>query len=68
MMRTMIFGAGSDLGVHIDGASLGPIQLMNDLASFYKGETMMFEQDKSIIKNTPIKIVIILNLSNLILS
>ena len=40
-MRTMIFGAGSDLGVHIDGASLGPIQLMNDLASFYQGESMM---------------------------
>ena len=50
-MRTMIFGAGSDLGVHIDGASLGPIQLMNDLASFYQGESMMFEQDKSIIKS-----------------
>ena len=50
-MRTMIFGAGSDLGVHIDGASLGPIQLMNDLTSFYQGESMMFEQDKSIIKS-----------------
>ena len=30
-MRTMIFGAGTDLGVNIDGASLGPVQLMNDL-------------------------------------
>lgn len=50
-MRTMIFGAGTDLGVHIDGASLGPKQLMNDLASFYKGESMMFEQDPSIIKS-----------------
>ncbi len=50
-MRTMIFGAGTDLGVHIDGASLGPIQLMNDLKAFYQGESMMFEQDKDIIKS-----------------
>ena len=49
-MRTMIFGAGTDLGVNIDGASLGPVQLMNDLKVFYKGESMMFEQDKDIIK------------------
>ena len=48
-MRTMIFGAGTDLGVHIDGASLGPVQLMNDLKSFYKGESILFEQDKDII-------------------
>ena len=33
-MRTMIFGAGTDLGVHIDGASLGPRQLINDINSF----------------------------------
>ena len=50
-MRTMIFGAGTDLGVHIDGASLGPVQLMNDLKAFYQGESMMFEQDKDIIKS-----------------
>ena len=50
-MRTMIFGAGTDLGVNIDGASLGPVQLMNDLQAFYKGESMMFEQDKDIIKS-----------------
>ena len=50
-MRTMIFGAGTDLGVNIDGASLGPVQLMNDLKAFYKGESMMFEQDKDIIKS-----------------
>lgn len=47
----MIFGAGTDLGVHIDGASLGPKQLMNDLQAFYKGESMMFEADKTIIKS-----------------
>ncbi len=50
-MRTMIFGAGSDLGVHIDGASLGPKQLMNDINTFYKGESMLFQQDANIIKS-----------------
>lgn len=50
-MRTIIFGAASDLGVHIDGANLGPVQLMNDLNTFYKGEKMMFEKDSSIIKS-----------------
>ena len=50
-MRPMIFGAGTDLGVHIDGAQLGPVQLMNDLKSFYKGESMLFERDKDIIKS-----------------
>lgn len=50
-MRPMIFGAGTDLGVHIDGAQLGPVQLMNDLTSFYKGESMLFERDKDIIKS-----------------
>ena len=50
-MRTMIFGAGTDLGVHIDGANLGPVQLMNDLKAFYKGESMLFERDKNIIKS-----------------
>ncbi len=50
-MKTMIFGAGSDLGVHIDGAHLGPIQLMNDLKSFYKGESMSFIQYENIIKS-----------------
>jgi len=50
-MRTMIFGAGTDLGVHIDGANLGPVQLMNDLKAFYQGESMLFERDKEIIKS-----------------
>ena len=47
----MIFGAGTDLGVNMDGASLGPIQLMNDIKQFYKGEAMMFQQDKNKIKS-----------------
>ena len=50
-MRTMIFGAGTDLGVHIDGANLGPVQILNDLKAFYKGESMLFERDKDIIKS-----------------
>ncbi len=50
-MRTMIFGACTDLGVHIDGANLGPIQLMNDLKAFYQGESILLEQDKDIIKS-----------------
>lgn len=50
-MRTIIFGACSDLGVHIDGSRLGPTQLMNDLKSFYSGESIMIEADKSIIKS-----------------
>lgn len=47
----MIFGAGTDLGVHIDGANLGPVQLMNDLKAFYQGESILFERDKEIIKS-----------------
>lgn len=50
-MRPIIFGAGTDLGVHIDGAQLGPVQLMNDIKSFYTGESMLFERDKDIIKS-----------------
>jgi len=50
-MRTMIFGAGSDLGVHIDGAHLGPVQLMNDLKAFYKGESTILKKDEDIIKS-----------------
>ncbi|MBQ2640355.1 MAG: arginase family protein [Bacilli bacterium] len=50
-MKTIIFGAGSDLGVHIDGASLGPGQLINDLQSFYKGEIKLYKQDINIIKS-----------------
>ena len=50
-MRTVIFGAGSDLGVHIDGASLGPEQLINDITPFFKGEILPFKQDSEIIKS-----------------
>ena len=50
-MRTMIFGAGTDLGVHIDGANLGPTQLLNDIKSFYKGESITLNAGKTIIKS-----------------
>lgn len=50
-MKTIIFGAGTDLGVHIDGAKLGPIQLMNDIKSFYKGESIVLSQNEQIIKS-----------------
>ena len=50
-MKTFIAGAGSDLGVHIDGAHLGPVQLMNDLKGFYKGESFSLVQDENIIKS-----------------
>ena len=50
-MRTMIFGACTDLGTHIDGAHLGPVQLMNDLKSFYKGESIIQGTDPNIIKS-----------------
>ncbi len=51
IMKTIIVGAGSDLGVHIDGAHLGPVQLMNDLKGFYQGESISFIQREDIIKS-----------------
>ena len=50
-METVVIGAGSDLGVHIDGAKLGPGQLINDIKSFYYGESVLYQQDEEIIKS-----------------
>ena len=50
-MEIIVMGAGSDLGVHIDGAKLGPGQLINDIKSFYNGESLLFQQDNEIIKS-----------------
>lgn len=50
-MKSIIVGAGSDLGVHIDGAHLGPAQLINDVKNFYQGEIFSFSQDETIIKS-----------------
>lgn len=50
-MKTIVIGAASDLGVHIDGAHLGPVQLMNDIKSFYQGEEEILLQDEGILKS-----------------
>ncbi len=50
-MKTFIIGAGSDLGVHIDGSALGPVQLINDMKSFYEGDSITILQDENIIKS-----------------
>lgn len=50
-MKSIIIGAGSDLGVHIDGSSLGPVQLINDIKSFYNGETTTIMQEDDILKS-----------------
>ena len=50
-MKAIVIGAGSDLGVHIDGAKLGSAQLLNDLQSFYKGEVASFQQPDDVIKS-----------------
>jgi len=50
-MNPIIIGAGSDLGVHIDGSSLGPEQLINDIKTFYNGQIIKLDQDKNIIKS-----------------
>ena len=50
-MEIIVLGAGSDLGVHIDGAKLGPGQLINDIKSFYNGETLLLQQGDDIIKS-----------------
>lgn len=50
-MKTLVIGAGSDLGVHIDGAHIGPVQLSSDLQSFYKGDRISFVQDEGILKS-----------------
>lgn len=50
-MKSVVIGASSDLGVHIDGAKLGPIQLINDIRGFYKDEIISFSQPTNIIKS-----------------
>lgn len=50
-MKTVLIGAGSDLGVHIDGAKFGPTQLMNDMKSIYKNEMISLMQNENIIKS-----------------
>jgi len=50
-MKTVLIGAASDLGIHIDGARNGPKRLFEDLTNFYQGEEVILEQDSMIIKS-----------------
>ena len=50
-MKVILFGAGSDLGTHIDGAKLGPTQIKNDIQSSFSGEIVEQYQDNNIIKS-----------------
>ena len=47
MEKNIYIGAGSDLGVHINGASLGPKTILNKLNK----RNILLEQDKNIIKS-----------------
>ena len=48
MKKIVLFGAGSDLGVHINGTSLGPKEILNNK----KEKSILIEQDKNIKKST----------------
>lgn len=50
-MKTVLIGAGSDLGIHIDGTKSGPKRLLADLVNFYNGEQTLIEQETNIIKS-----------------
>ena len=50
-MKTIVYGAESDLGINIEGAALGPVQLKNDIKSFYQDEIIELKTDPSIIKS-----------------
>lgn len=50
-MKIVLFGAGSDLGTHIDGSKLGPTQIKNDIESSFPGEIVEQYQENSIIKS-----------------
>jgi len=49
-MKIKIFGAGSDLGVHVNGASLAPEEIINEL-NLSKKDYCILNQDKNIIKS-----------------
>ena len=50
-MKIVLFGAGSDLGTHIDGSKLGPTQIKNDIQASFPGEIVEQYQENSIIKS-----------------
>ena len=49
MNKITIIGAGSDLGVNIDGARFGPKKIIHNYGDNYK--TILLEQDENIIKS-----------------
>jgi len=50
-MKPIVYCACSDLGTHISGDELGPVQLVNDIKSFYTNEIYESKRDESIIKS-----------------
>lgn len=50
-MQTIIIGAQSDLGIHINGSALGSKQLINDIKAFYKNEIIEVSQPDDIMKS-----------------
>lgn len=50
-MKPIVYCACSDLGTHINGDELGPVQLVNDIKSFYTNEIYENKRDESIIKS-----------------
>lgn len=50
-MKVAIIGAGSDLGVHIDGTKFGPGQLINDIKNTFDVDSTLLTQDDTIIKS-----------------
>ena len=49
MKNVTIIGAGSDLGVHIDGARFGPKKILDNVSNNHK--KILLEQDTNIIKS-----------------
>ncbi len=49
MKNITIIGAGSDLGVHIDGTRFGPKKILDNLNNNYK--KILIEQDENIVKS-----------------
>jgi len=47
MQNITLIGAGSDLGVHVNGASLGPMIILNN----FKERKILLEQKKDIVKS-----------------
>ena len=50
-MKVAIIGCATDLGVSMDGAYLGSVQLINDVGGFFEGDISIIKQDEGIIKS-----------------